>query len=73
MMTLDVEPQEVETVIDVRDLCLLHREGQFQRLGGCAAVRFHKQGGDDAVYDLYLSTYGWQCQCKGAGARGEVR
>jgi hypothetical protein len=32
---------------------------------GSAAFRFHKQGGDDAVYDLYLSTYGWQCQCKG--------
>jgi hypothetical protein len=31
---------------------------------GSVAFRFHKQGGDDAVYDLYLATYGWQCQCK---------
>jgi hypothetical protein len=32
---------------------------------GSAAFRFHKQGGDDAVYDLYLGDYGWQCKCKG--------
>jgi hypothetical protein len=32
---------------------------------GTRAVRFAKQGGDGAVYDLYLSAYGWQCQCLG--------
>jgi hypothetical protein len=40
---------------------------------GSAAFRFHKQGGDDAVYDLYLSTYGWQCQCKGFLRHGHCK
>jgi hypothetical protein len=40
---------------------------------GSAAFRFHKQGGDDAVYDLYLSGYGWQCQCKGFLRHGHCK
>jgi hypothetical protein len=32
---------------------------------GRAAFRFHKQGGDDAVYDLCLAEFGWLCECKG--------
>jgi hypothetical protein len=32
---------------------------------GDRAFRFHKQGGDGAVYDLYHGAYGWVCQCIG--------
>jgi hypothetical protein len=32
---------------------------------GSRAVRFAKQGGDGAVYDLCLRPFGWECQCLG--------
>jgi hypothetical protein len=40
---------------------------------GSAAFRFHKHGGDDAVYDLYLGEFGWQCQCKGFLRHGHCK
>jgi hypothetical protein len=32
---------------------------------GCRALRFAKQTGDGAVYDLHLSRFGWSCECMG--------
>jgi hypothetical protein len=40
---------------------------------GDRAFRFHKQGGDGAVYDLYHGRYGWQCQCLGFERYGYCR
>jgi hypothetical protein len=40
---------------------------------GSRAVRFAKQGGDGAVYDLYHGRYGWACQCLGFERYGYCR
>jgi hypothetical protein len=40
---------------------------------GDRAFRFHKQGRDGAVYDLYHGRYGWACQCLGFERYGYCR